>query len=424
MKFLVLILKNIGRNPLRSVLTILGTMVLVFVVILVWSILAFLDEAMAEKSQNVKAIVTERWQIPSRMPFSYAASLAEGGARRPSDIRPLDSMTWQFYGGTLDPAKRTRENILFAIALEPKKLRTMMDELDALPPDKAAELEESVGRLEQNRRGMIIGRERLKAILGKDQLSSPKEYLGKRLKIYSFNYKNIDLEFEIVGVFPEGRYDNTAAIHRDYLNAALDAYNRQPGNPRHPMTGQNLNLVWLKAADADQLSRLSAQVMASPYYTRPAVKCETASSAISTFLDSFRDLIWGMRWLLAPAVLVTLSLVMANAISISVRERQMEFAVLKVLGFQPRQILVLVLGESLLLGFGGGLASAALTYAVVNFWFEGLKFPIGFFESFFIPLKALSWGAMVGGATALAGSILPACAARNVKVADVFAKVA
>lgn len=35
-------------------------MVLVFVVIFVWSVLAFLDVAMTEKSQSVKVIVTER----------------------------------------------------------------------------------------------------------------------------------------------------------------------------------------------------------------------------------------------------------------------------------------------------------------------------------------------------------------------------
>ena len=72
-------------------------------------------------------------------------------------------------------------------------------------------------------------------------------------------------------------------------------------------------------------------------------------------LEPFRDLIWGMRWLLAPACLATILLVIANAISISVRERRLELAVLKVLGFRPYQILILVLGESLLLGVGGGL---------------------------------------------------------------------
>ena len=111
---------------------------------------------------------------------------------------------------------------------------------------------------------------------------------------------------------------------------------------------------------------MADQIVNSPYYSNPAVKCETASSGIASFLDAYRDLIWGMRWLLAPAFLATLSLVIANAISISVRERRKELAVLKVLGFRPLQILVLVLGESLLLGVLAGFVSGGLTWYAVN----------------------------------------------------------
>ena len=79
-----------------------------------------------------------------------------------------------------------------------------------------------------------------------------------------------------------------------------------------------------------------------------------------------------MRWLLAPACLATILLVIANAISISVRERRLELAVLKVLGFRPYQILILVLGESLLLGVGAGFISAGLTYGVINWGMGGI----------------------------------------------------
>src|SRR5204863_1332339 len=129
MKFLLLILKNIRRNLVLSSLTSLGTIVLVLVVTLVWSVLSFLNRVTSEKTQNLKAIVTERWQIPSQMPFSYAGSLCDGAAREPGDVHPLDSMTWAFYGGTLDIKNRTLNNSLFAFVLEPRKLRTMMDDL-------------------------------------------------------------------------------------------------------------------------------------------------------------------------------------------------------------------------------------------------------------------------------------------------------
>ena len=108
MKFLSLIVKNVGRNLLRSALTALGTMVLVLVVTLVWSVLHLIDLVTEEKSHNVKAFISERWSVPSRLPYSYASSLCEGAARadHPEDIHPTDAMAWQFYGGTLDPQTR------------------------------------------------------------------------------------------------------------------------------------------------------------------------------------------------------------------------------------------------------------------------------------------------------------------------------
>lgn len=416
MKYIKLIFRNMGRNPLRSLLTSLVTIVLVFVVTLVWSILWLLDMVTAEKSQNFQAMVTERWAIPSRLPYAYADTIARGAARNPDDVVPLDSMTWQFYIGTLDPTKLTRENMIFAIACEPDKIGTMMEGLDGLPADQRAELDANIAKLKSNRQGII---------LGNNHLIATKKRIGDRVKLSGVSIlKGLDLEFEIVGVFPPGRYDTMAAFNRDYYVNALDAYPGQHNGQKHPWAERNLSLMVLRVKDSEAFARVATQLEQSPELSSPAVRCETMASGLSSMLEPFRDLIWGMRWLLTPACLATILLVIANAISISVRERRMEMAVLKVLGFRPTQVLILVLGESLLLGAGAGLISSGLTYAVINYGMGGLSFPIGFFDRFFIPTAALWWGPAIGGLAALLGSFFPAWSARNVKVADVFSKVA
>jgi putative ABC transport system permease protein len=86
--------------------------------------------------------------------------------------------------------------------------------------------------------------------------------------------------------------------------------------------------------------------------------------------------------------------------------------------------LVLVLGEALLIGVVAGGLSSILTYVVINDVLGGLKFPIAFFAAFFIPTAALWWGVALGGGTALLGAIVPAMAARKVRVAEVFSRVA
>jgi putative ABC transport system permease protein len=350
------------------------------------------------------------------LPYAYADPLSRGAARNPGDVRPIDSMSWQFFIGTLDPAKLTRENMVFAIACDPSKIATMMDGLDSLPADEEAQLHADIAKLKANRQGIILGH---------NHLLATNKRIGERFKLTGVSIsKGIDLEFEIVGAFPAGRYDTMAAFNRDYYVNAFDAYPASHNGQKHPWADRNLSLMVLKVADSAAFNRLAAQIESSPEFSSPAVRCETMASGISTMLESFRDLIWGMRWLLAPACLATVLLVIANAISISVRERRLELAVLKVLGFRPYQILILVLGESLLLGAGAGFLSSALTYGVINWGLGGISFPIGFFSRFLIPHAALWWGPTIGGLTALLGSFLPAWSARGVKVADVFSKVA
>jgi putative ABC transport system permease protein len=421
MKFLVLVFENIARNPVRAILTSLGTMALVLIVTLVFTVLTALDRQTTEKSANIKAIVTEKWQNPSLMPYSYAAGLSEGAAD-PNDanaVRPQDSMTWGFFVGSTEsnPAKRGYENLFFAFIMEPEKARTMLDDIDTLSDEQAAPLIEVIKKMKQIRNGAIVGEGRLAKL---------KKRVGDRITVYGRNYRDINLELEIVGSLPKevARYADSAVISRDFFETELDTYKAAHNNKPHPLADKSLSLVWLRVPDRASFNKMTEQILTSPSFSNPAVKCETSSTGISSFLDAYRDIIWGVRWLLAPACMLVLSLVISNAISISVRERRTEFAVLKVLGFLPWQILTLVLAEALLIGTLSGLMSAAATYVFCNQVWGGLPFQVAFFPVFRVPESCLWWGAAMGAATAFVGSFIPAWSARNIRVADVFAKVA
>jgi putative ABC transport system permease protein len=393
---------------------------LVITFTMICSVLAYLNNATSEKSKNFKAIVTNKWQIPSRMPWAYAADLRRGGWRKEGDVLPKDSMTWQFYIGSLekdvkgfDPTK-----FVFAFVLEPKALLTMMDDLEDLDPASAEgkEWAEVVAKLEKNRIGIILGETKLEQLQKK---------VGDRLTVYSVSHKEIDLEFEIVGSFPKslGRYATNAAMNNEYMLAAYEDYQRKKGK-QHPLFLEGpLGLVWLRLQDRAEFERLAAQMTDNPLFSAPPVKLESASSGIASFIEPYRDILWAVRWLLAPAILFSLSLVLANAISISVRERQKELAVMKVIGFRPWQLLALVLGEAVLLGAAVGVGTIALSMFLINRLAGGIQFPIAFLSRFYIPADAWWWGLAVGGGTALVGALLPAWSARNVKVTEVFSKV-
>jgi len=166
--------------------------------------------------------------------------------------------------------------------------------------------------------------------------------------------------------------------------------------------------------------RLAAMVADPKNFSSPAAKLETASSGIGAFLEAYKDIFFGMKFVLSPAMVAIMSLVVANAISISVRERRTEMAVLKVLGFQPWHVMVMVLGEALLIGLLAGGMSTTLVWAMVG----SFKFQIAFLGAFKVPIEVLALGPMIGTIVAFVGSIGPALSAKNVKVAEVFAKTA
>src|SRR5262249_34497802 len=164
---------------------------------------------LTESTGDIKAIVSERWQVPSQMPYSYATSLERGAPSDANDItiKDEDSMTWSFYFGTTDPAKMSFENWVWFFVMDPRKVPTMMDGLEHVDP---AYIEAMTKKPE----GAIIGKDRLKAL---------KKEIGGRIRVTAIGtYKDLDLEVEIVGTFPDlPNYNQAGVMNRDYLQNSL-----------------------------------------------------------------------------------------------------------------------------------------------------------------------------------------------------------
>jgi putative ABC transport system permease protein len=412
--FALLIFKNLRRNKLRSAVTCLAVLVLVVVVTMIWTVIHFLHHFTTEKAGNLKAVVTDRYDLQGQMPLSYVGPLSHGAARKPADRQPVDSMAWQFYLGSLDSENRTRENLVVLVATEARNLparagkvvthKGMIDDLDPIN-------QEIVDRLAATTDGCLLGRKRL---------GSLNKRVGERFKVTGAQPGGINLEFEIVGVLPPGRWDDNGIMNARYLNAAIDKYCK--ANPASkPALDRRIDIFWVEAGQKQDFPRVVQQINTSPQFTEPPVKCETWASLVANYVDAYSGFIWFIQWVLVPGSIFSMVLLIANAINLSVRERVKEMAVLKVLGFRPAHLLVLVLGEALVLGAGSGLAAGGLVYWIANTFFSGIS--IAGSEPCPVPWQAVLWGGGVGAATSLIGSILPAWTASSVRVAQVFARV-
>jgi putative ABC transport system permease protein len=417
-KLLLIMFRGLRRSPLRTSLTYLAVFVLTAVLVMLYTILTFIGNATAEKEANFKAIVTHKTLIPSQMPRGYydtfrqlvLTELPKTMAKQYPDEPPLkvsesDLMSWSFVGGSTDPVNKRPDNALFMFCAEPEKITTMMDGLDDLTGDEKKQLDDGVAAMKQNKQAIIVSASRLKKLNVR---------VGQRIKLYGLNYPDMVFEFDIIGSLPDGKYEGVGFMNKTYLDQLLDA---KPSD--YVMKKKAINLIWVRLPNKRAFELLNG-MMDEKVFNDPPVKMETASSGIGSWLDAYKDIFFGMKYILTPAMVGIMCLVIANAIGIGVRERRTEMAVLKVLGFQPRHVLILVLGEAVLVGILAGGMAAFLCWAMLG----NFKFQVAFFGAFFVPTMALVYGPLLGTGVAVAGSVGPARSAKDVKVAEVFAKVA
>jgi putative ABC transport system permease protein len=420
-----LVFRSLRRNLLRTALSYVALFVLTFMLTMIYSIVRYLGELTTDKEGTQLVLLTEKYSIPSQMPPGHGISLkAILEEKLPSEHRPKvvadNYMTWSFVGATLDNNKITPENSFFLFALDPRAIETGMMKEQGLNPEDVgekdwAQLLEVMALIKEDKRRIVIG---------EDRLQKMNKRVGERIKFYSTNYKDLEFECEIVGAFPAtSRLSGAAAMRFDYLQSKLDEFKATKGTP-HPQADKCVNLVWLRLPSKEAFEQLAAIVNKDSSFS-PPVKLETFSAAIGSFLEPLKEILWGTKRILMPAIFVVMCVVIGITITISVRERWVEMAVLKVLGFQPWQVITMIVSEAVLIGVFGGMLSTWLVYflpkivKLINKATGGSNFLANITPYYDI----LYYGPAIGIFIGLVGAVIPAWSARKIKVSEVFSQV-
>ncbi len=474
----MLVYRSLRRNLLRTALTYIALFVLTGMLTLIYGLVKSIGKLTSEKEDSQLVIMTDKFSIPSQMPPGYATKLKgviekmppsaqprpftdeervkkgipasplgsikseeltrlfrddldrDEGSRDRQRFRALAAeglkenfITWSFVVASLDPAKLTQENTLFLFVLDPAAVKYgMMSEQGLNKEDLGDEGWEEMIRVidlvKQDKRNIVVGEDRLK-IMGKK--------VGDEVKFYSMNYKDLSFECKIVGSFPSGsRMGGNSVMQYEYLEGKLSDYKKTKGAP-HPLDNLSLNLVWVRMPNKASYQALAAQVNDTSNFNGPAVKMETFSALVGAILEPYKDIFWGLKYIVMPSIGVIMCLVIGIAITIGVRERWTEMAVMKVLGFQPWQIMGMIVSEAMLIGIFGGMLSTWFVYFVplmVKHGTRAIGVKFSFFDNFSSPWEIVILGPLLGIAVGIIGSALPSWNARKVKVSEVFAQVA
>jgi putative ABC transport system permease protein len=387
--FLSLILKNLGRNKLRTGLTSLAVVVMVLICVEMRAIVGTVARMVEAEGSQSRLMVTERWVAPSRIPVRYVPALA-----RLDGVE--DWTTWSTYPAFLQEARQVSQ-MAFGVATRPDNLVAMHAGLARLAPGTA----------------LALRRELSGAIVAADVAQDLGCAVGQPITLFSAEAPGKSLRLKVVGVMPTGEYARVVFFRQDY-------FERATGNK------DTVDIVWLRSRDAVAAGRVAAQIQEQYRNRQPQLKAETESAGVARFANRSQALLSLIR-LVIGILLIDMVVVLANSISVATRERRVEMAVLKVLGFEPRGIMALVIGEAVLVGAASGLIGTALAWGFSSLALGGhLPWPglTQMFHLFPIGAEALLWGLGLGALVGLAGSAVPAWNARAVKVSDVFAKIA
>lgn len=160
------------------------------------------------------------------------------------------------------------------------------------------------------------------------------------------------VSFTIRGLFHTGgtTYDSLILVDRTYLQLAVGK--KGESNQFH--------VKLKKGADPDFVAR-TIDGMNLPVKTRTL----TEKSFINFVLEDTKDVVFFSR-IVALLTLVVLLIAVANAISMSTRDRVQEVGIMRALGFQRWSILGMVLCESLLISIAGGVLGLVVGWIVME----------------------------------------------------------
>lgn len=320
--------RNLGRNWLRTILTVLGAAVALIAFVMIRTVLTSWEVG-AEYAAKDRLGTRHKVSFVMQMPRRYA-----------DDIRAVPGVktaTWANWFGGKDPKKP--DEFFATLAVDAPSTLVVMDEIVLSDEDKARWL--------GDKQGAIIGDVLAKKLNLK---------VGDKYVLQGSIYPG-DWEFNIDGIYTASRKSLDRSqffFHWSYMNDALpDARKDQIG------------WVMTRVDDPSKSADISAAI------DRVFDERDTQTVTMSernmqlSFMAMFGAILTVLD-IVSIIILVIMLMILGNTIAMAVRERTREYAVLRAIGFLPSHVRMFVLGEAVVLGTVAGAVGVGIAYPFVN----------------------------------------------------------
>ncbi len=370
------IAKNALRNKRRATLSILSVSASLFLFVTLLVALRELTQPPEDLGASLRIAVRSKISLANVLPARQRSVLEK--------IPGVVAVTpFTFFGGKY----RDEEMTTFAqFAMDPAQLTNIFGE--AKMPLK--QLESWI-------------KDRKTCVVGKITADRYKLSVGDKM-LFTGTFWPCDLELKVAGIFQGTLDDRSVFFHQKRLDEAL---------------GLDAGLVgtwWVRARSAEEVPAVITQINLAFANTSAEVRAETERAFQLSFISMMGDvkLLIGS---ICSVVVFTLLLVSASTMSMAVRERFRELAVLKALGFRRRELFAFILAESF------GLAMVGALIGVGGAWLLFSNIDIaalsnGILITFEVSPRIVGLASLVAAVLGIVASIAPAISVAKMSVVN------
>jgi putative ABC transport system permease protein len=381
MKFLWFLLRNVMRNPRRTILTVSSVAASLFLVTTLLTVLYEFQNPTQTPESALRLVTRHKVSLFNALPIAYLEKI-----RKVEGVQAACGSMW-FGGVYKDPA-----NFFGQFSVNTDQFFEVHP--DILMPEDQKE---------------TFLKDRTGAIAGISLAGRFGWKVGDRIHLKGALFQ-MDPELTLRGIYEKGPDDGGSLyFHWDYFNEGMN---------NAGFTGTYA----IRARSADEVPRVAERVDALFQNSSVPTKTETEKAFVLGFISMMGNvqlLITGI----CSVVIFTIVLVAANTMAMSIRERVREIGILKAIGFQNRQILYLLLGESIFLAVSGALLGSM----GARFVFAGLNLPAltgGFLQRVDITPMMLLICVGIGVVVGILAAGIPAWKASQRPAADALRRVA
>jgi putative ABC transport system permease protein len=385
MKYLRLLFKNLLRNKRRTFLTMSSIAVSLFLIATLQTLLDALTNPPETPDSALRLVVRHRISLFNTLPAAYRQKI-----EKVPGVESVVGSMW--YGGIYkDPS-----NFFANFSVDTDQFFQVYPDLEMPKDQKEAFVKDRMG-----------------AIAGKNLADRFGWKVGDRFFLKSNTWPIDGVEVTLRGIY-EGGSDDASSFyfHWDYWNELMK---QQYGE--WDQTGT----FSVRVQSADDVGRVAEQIDTLFRNSNYPTKTETEKAFVLSFVSMLGDVQTFITSIISVVVFAII-LIAANTMAMSIRERSREIGVLKAIGFRSRQVLGLLIGESVALALGGaliGTLAARLIYHALPL----AQMTSGFVQSLDVTAGIILSCSGIGAVVGLVSAGLPAWQASRKPVVEALRRV-